>query len=101
MMNGYCKLKDASDFTKAYHSRNFPHLPSCQKFNKRLNNLSGVIILLAQGLTQHLEVTELNSLDLLDSCPVVLANSKRQHEPKLRLTCAVRVTARMVCSTTR
>ena len=69
--------------TSFYHLRDFPHLPSYQKFNKRLNNLSEAIILLAEGLTHHPEVTDLNPIDLLDSCPIVLANSKRHTRAKV------------------
>jgi hypothetical protein len=77
MMNGHCEQKDGYEFVKAYHKQDFPKLPSYQKFNKRINNLSEAIILLTENLTKHPEITELNPIDLVDSCPIVLANSKR------------------------
>ena len=83
MMNGYCKQKDTYAFVKEYHGQDFPCLPSYQKFNKRLNNLSDAIVLLAEGLTHHPEVMELNPIDLVDSCPIVLANSKRHTRAKV------------------
>jgi len=83
MMNGYCEQKDAYKFTKDYHLRDFPKLPSYQKFNKRLNNLTDAIIMLTENLTKHPEITELNPTDLVDSCPIVVANSKRHTRGKV------------------
>ena len=61
----------------------FPRLPSYAKLNKRINNLAEAIILLTENLTKHPEVTELNPIDLVDSCPIVLANSKRHTRAKV------------------
>jgi hypothetical protein len=83
MMNGHCKEKDTHKFVKEYHLRDFPKLPSYQKFNKRLNNLADAIIMLTENLTCHREITELNPIDLIDSCPIVVANAKRHTRGKV------------------
>lgn len=82
-MNGYCKMSDTYEFTKGYHLRDFPRLPSYAKLNKRINNLADAIIMLAENLTKHPEITELNPIDLVDSCPIVLASSKRHTRAKV------------------
>jgi len=89
MMNGHCEVKAIHEYCEDYYKQDFPKLPSYQKFNKRINNLSDAIILLTENLTHHPEVTELNPIDLVDSCPIVLANSNRHRRGKVaRELCA-------------
>jgi len=83
MMNGHCEMKAIYDYCQNHYKRDFPKLPSYQKFNKRINNLAEAIIMLTENLTKHPEITELNPIDLVDSCPIVLANSKRHKRGKV------------------
>jgi len=83
MMNGCCEMKAIYEYSKDNYAQDFPKLPSYKKFNKRINNLSEAIILFTENLTKHPEIAELNPVDLVDSCPIVVANSKRHTKAKV------------------
>jgi len=74
-------LKSAYKFIKDYWAEWFPKLPSYQRFNKLVNFLAPAIELLAKDLLG--QFSDYSVDNLLDSLPIVVANSKRSRTAKV------------------
>jgi len=79
---GKFEFKAIYQFIKDYWAGWFPKLPSYQKFNKRINMLAPAFRTLCALLVSQREIDETLSLNLLDSMPIIVANSKRSGSAK-------------------
>jgi len=69
-------------FIKDYWSDWFPDLPSYQKFSKRINYLAPVFATLSGLLISESAVDDSHIDHLMDSMPIVVANSQRSGKAK-------------------
>lgn len=82
---GKFEVRKAYDFIKEYWKDWFPTLPSYQNYNRRINQLAGsfktLYCLLISNKAAESGISEILS-HLLDSMPVMVANSKRSGSAK-------------------
>lgn len=84
LLTGFKELKHIHLFTCSYLGEWFPQLPSYVSFTRRLNRLSDVFPELIEYLQKEmLAIDTRNQLYLVDSFPVVMANSKRSNQAKV------------------
>lgn len=78
-LNGHFKKRAIYEFTKNYWAEWFPHLPSYQAFNRRLNLLEPVFQVVFAYLLERINKEEKTDyLDhLIDSVPIILASGTR------------------------
>ena len=78
-------VKAIYEFIKKYYGGWFPNLPSYKAFNKRICYLSDAIRMLADCVIKELDTKAAEEIKthLLDSMPVVVANSKRSSRAKV------------------
>ena len=96
---GHCQryflVKDIHSFAKEYLFSWFPHLPSYQTFNYRLNLLSEAFAVLSQRLIKSFKPADCDSMiSLVDSMPVI-TSAGRNRTGKV----APEITAKGYCST--
>jgi hypothetical protein len=96
---GHCQkyflVKDIHSFAKEYLLSWFPHLPSYQTFNYRLNLLSEAFAVLSQRLIDSFKPADCDSMiSLVDSMPVI-TSAGRNRTGKV----APEITAKGYCST--
>ena len=78
------EIKEIYNFTKDHLSAWFPRLPSYAGYVQRLNRLDSLFpVLVEQILTDFPESNALQELRLLDSMPIIMANSKRSSSAKV------------------
>ncbi len=84
ILEGYSLVSECYRHNARYLKSYFPHLPSYQAFNKRLNNLAGSLPYLAESLQSLLPTETIpSSISLLDSMPVVMAKGNRRQAAKV------------------
>jgi hypothetical protein len=87
-------IKDSYTYILNHWVDWFPHLPSYQAYNKRLNELYWQFDVIAQQLMKHLSYRDCYpNISLVDSLPIVL--SKRPYQAKI----ALQVADKGYCST--
>ena len=81
---GHKELKKIHLFTRSYLSDWFPYLPSYVSFNRRLNRLKDVFPMLIERLQEKISLENAtHNMYLVDSFPVIMANSKRSNRAKV------------------
>lgn len=77
------EAKESYKFIKDYWSEWFPKLPSYQNFNRRICNLAEVFVQMAGLMLSECEMSSDIFTYLIDSLPIVVANSKRSSSAKV------------------
>ena len=72
------KIKSIWRYAKKHLQSWFPHLPSYQAFNARLNRLSPAFPLLAERFLAGVDQEVAVNVSLIDSLPIVLCSSRRK-----------------------
>ena len=79
---GKFEVKAIYEFIKDYWNEWFPHLPSYQKFNKRINLLAPAFQALCGVLISGCLVDHSHIDHLMDSLPIIVANEQRSGSAK-------------------
>jgi len=83
-LQGHFQQRRIYDYIAQHWFPWFPHLPSYQAFNYRLNNLSSSFALLLEELLSQLANGSQQSTDyVLDSLPIILAKGSRADSAKV------------------
>ena len=80
---GKFEVKAIYEFMKDYWDGWFPHLPSYQKFNKRINLLAPAFQALCGVLISECLVDDSHIDHLMDSLPIIVANEQRSGSAKV------------------
>lgn len=84
LISGHRELKSIHKYANDHLIDWFPHLPSYQAFNYRMNRLSRSFFILCQRIQEYCEnVMELENKWILDSMPIVLAQGSRSFTAKV------------------
>jgi len=75
-------VRSAYEFAKEYYGEWFPNLPEYKSFNKRTCYLSETLKVLSDILLSELEINPEVRTHLIDSMPIIVANSKRSGSAK-------------------
>lgn len=76
------EVKAIYDFIKEYYDEWFPDLPTYENFNRRICNLAEIFKKIAEYLLSEQEIDYENTLYLLDSMPIMVANNNRSSSAK-------------------
>lgn len=77
------KIKDIYNYTSDHLREWFPDLPSYEAYVMRLNRLEDVFIPLMEEIQNHFPNNYLKNIRLIDSMPIIMANSKRSSKAKV------------------